>query len=500
MSLSTIAAGIAIDIVKDIAKDEIVKLGKKAVDFKDSGSGKKLGTIISYREGEKNNNLLLFVHGFSGSSSETFGVTPDILVADADFNGWDVFSIGYSSDIFPSIGKGLWSVNPDITKIAAYLNTLLNIQFNGKKYDRVAFVGHSMGGLAIQRAILDAEPAIQQKLSHVIFFGTPSGGLRKAFWARFWNTQLRDLSDESDFIKKLRKDWNNKYSNETPFAFKTIAGTKDEFVPVKSSLSPFPESCRGIIEGNHISMIKPKDINDLTQQSFTLILKTLTDKKVEDLKGDSEEINILLGKYQTVINNFLPNVDKLAINPLINLVFALECSGRKAEALQILQNHKLTANNSDILGIIGGRYKRAYLLSGFQQDLDMSIKYYSDALNLAKNNNDAGQIFYNAINLAFLKIAGEGNKNDMKMYAQLALDNCKTDSTDKWELATIAEANLYLGNTDIAEQYYKKAAEHANARDKSSMYSNAFNGYKKLTNDTSEDAAFIKMLDDIFLK
>lgn len=495
MSLSTIAAGALIDL----AKDQLMKFGKKAaVDFKDSASGKKLGTIINYRRKDCNNNILLFVHGFSGNSSETFGVTPDMLVADSTFDGWDVFSIGYSSDIFPSIGKGLWSVNPDITKVSAYLRTLLSNQFND--YDRIAFVGHSMGGLAIQRAILDAEPAIQQKISHVIFFGTPSAGLRKAFWARFWNTQLHDLSDQSDFIKKLRSDWENKYSISMPFMFKTIAGTKDEFVPVESSLNPFPESCRGIIEGNHINMIKPKDINDHEQQSFTLILKTLTNKSTDDLHGDPGEINILLGKYQTIINNYLPNAAGLAIKPLIDLVFALECKGRKQEALQVLQNHPLAANNSDLLGIIGGRYKRSFLLTGMQQDLDMALKYYTDALNIAKSKNDAAQIYYHAINLAFLKIAGEDNKNDMKMYAQLALDNCDINSIDKWELATIAEANLYLGKTDVAENYYRQAAKHANARDKSSMYSNAYYGYQAATKDTAKDAAFIKMLDTVLLQ
>lgn len=495
MSLSTIAAGALIDV----AKDQLMKLGKKAaVDFKDSASGKKLGTIINYRKKDGNNNILLFVHGFSGNSSETFGVTPDMLVADAVFDGWDVFSIGYSSDIFPSIGKGLWSVNPDITKVSAYLKTLLTNQFSD--YDRVAFVGHSMGGLAIQRAILDIDKKDEQKLSHVIFFGTPSAGLRKAFWARFWNTQLHDLSDQSDFIKKLRSDWENKYKNSTPFLFKTIAGTKDEFVPVASSLDPFPETCRGIIEGNHINMIKPKDLNDHEHQSFTLILKTLTNQPTKYLLGDQGEINILLGKYQTIINNYLPNATQLAVKPLIDLVFALECTGRKQDALNVLQNHPQSANDSDLLGIIGGRYKRSFLLSGLQNDLDMSLKYYSDALKIAKDKNDKAQIFYHAINLAFLKIAGENNKNEMQAYAQLALDNCDLNTNDKWELATIAEANLYLGKTDIAETYYKKAAAGSNARDRASMYSNAYYGFQAVTKNTAKDAAFIKMLDNILLQ
>lgn len=495
MALATIIAGPVIDM----AKKFLFEKGKKvAHDFVDSAAGKKMGAIISYRKEEGNNNVLLFVHGFSGSASETFGATPDILVSDNSFDGWDVFSIGYSSDIFPSIGKGLWSVNPNIAKIAFYLNTLLKNQF--EDYDRIAFVAHSMGGLAVQRAILDTAPEIQQKISHVVFFGTPSAGLKKAGWVNFWNTQLKDLDAASDFIKVLRKDWSEKFKNGTGFVFKTIAGSKDEFVPVESSLSPFDETCHGVIEGNHITMIKPTGINDINHQSLQIILKTLTAQKIEYMQGDAGEINLLLGEYQTVINNYLKKAQEIAIKPLIQLVFALECTGRKQEALQVLQSHPKAVDNSDILGIIGGRYKRNYLLSGLQQDLDMALGYYLKALGMAQANNDHEQIFYHAINLAFLKITGEDNKGEMRKYAQLALDNCISENKDKWELATIAEANLYLGHTDVAETYYKEAAKFANARDRQSIYSNAFNGYKSLMANNANDTAFIKMLDDTFLK
>ncbi|CAN5475782.1 hypothetical protein BH10BAC2_BH10BAC2_22510 [soil metagenome] len=494
MALSTIITGAVIDI----AKKELSKFGKKAaVDFKDSVTGKTLGAIIDYRMKEGNNNLLLFVHGFSGNSAETFGVTPDLLVNNNGFDGWDVFSIGYSSDIFPSIGKGLWSVNPDIKKIALYLNTLLKNQFDS--YDRIAFVAHSMGGLAVQRAILNAEPVVQQKISHVLFFGTPSAGLKKASWLKFWNTQVRDLSNESEFIKELRRDWSERFKNGTGFVFKTIAGSKDEFVPVESSLSPFDESCRGVIEGNHITMIKPKDISDVNHQSFSLILKTLTDQHIEYLQGDAGEINLLLGRYQALINQYLPVATEIALKPLAQLVFALECTGRKQEALQVLNNHPRAATDSDTLGIIGGRHKRNYLLSGLQKDLDMAFDYYQKALAIAQANNDHKQIFYHAINIAFLNVAALNNEAEMKKYARLALDNCVSENKDMWELATIAEANLYLGNKGAAENYYKEAAKLAGVRDRQSIYSNAFYGYQALMANAAKDAAFIKMLDDTFL-
>ena len=488
------------EVVIDIAKKHLLKIGKKVGHaFLDSVTGKKLGELVCYRQEEKSNNVLLFVHGFSGSSSETFGDTPNMLEKNPQIKGWDIYSIGYSSDVFPSIGKGLWSVNPDITKISQYLKTILQIQFNN--YKRVAFVAHSMGGLAVQRTILDLSKKEQQKISHLLLFGTPSNGLKKAFWFRFWNTQLKDLSHKSEFVKNLRADWNKQFGNKIPFKFKSIAGTKDEFVPVESSLSPFEKVHHGVIEGNHILMVKPIDENDNQHQSYSIISKTLTDKKVDYLQGNSEDINLLLGNYQSIINKFLPNANKIGLRELTQLVFALECTGKSDEAIKILNEHPRASKDSDTLGILGGRYKRKYLLDGLQSDLDMAFKFYKKALFIAEEQSNKKQIYYQAINLAFLSIMANNNHEDMRTFARMALDNCDSEIKNMWELATIAEANLYLGDLKKAENYYKEAAKVAgnDIRAKQSMYSNAFYGYQSVMATQDKHAEFLNMLEAVFL-
>jgi pimeloyl-ACP methyl ester carboxylesterase len=484
----------------DMAKKQLFEAGKKvAHGFIDSVTGSKIGEIICYRKAEHNPNVLLFVHGFSGSAADTFGTTPTLLENDHNFAGWDIYSIGYSSDIFPSIGSGLWSVNPDITKVSKYLKTLIDNQFDD--YGRIALVGHSMGGLAIQRMILDAPQETLQKISHVLFFGTPSAGLKKARWFAFWNRQVKDLSSDSNFIKKLREDWENKFGTTIPFTFKTIGGSKDEFVPVESSLEPFEEKYHGIIEGNHVNMIKPKDEKDIQHQSFQIILCTLTKQQISYLQGDPEEINILLGKYQKVINNYLPNATLIGTRELTQLVFALECTNKKAEALKVLNNHPASQNNSDLIGIIGGRYKRKYLLDGLQIDLDNALHNYSSALQMAETNNDDKQIFYHAINLAFLNLLSGGNDSEIKKYASQALAHCIDATPDMYELATIAEAIMYLGDFVKATEYYKKAAIVAgtDVRAKQSMYVNAFYGYQSLTKSADTKGEFVKMLEEAFL-
>src|SRR6185436_2665345 len=119
------------------------------------------------------------------------------------------------------------------------------------------------------------------------------------------------------------------------------------------------------------------------------------------------------------------------------------------------------------------------------------------ALVISEVSHDRKQIFYHAINLAFLYIVAKNNDIEMKRFAQLALDNCILDSKDMWELATIGEANLYLGKMDVAEEYYRKAALLAgtDVRAKASIYGNAFYGYQSLTASKNKDAEFLKMLE-----
>lgn len=483
----------------NLAKKEILPVAKGVIsDFKDSILGNKIGEIVCYRKEKKYNNVLLLVHGFNGDPKETFGKTPEMLLNNEELKGWDIYSIGYSSDIFPLIGKDLWSVNPDITKVSLYLNTLLQNQFND--YKRIAFVAHSMGGLVVERCLLDLKDDIFNKISHLLLFGTPSAGLKKAYWVRFWNNAIRDLSSDSSFIYSLRNDWNKRFQNSYPFIFKTLAGSKDEFVPVDSSLLPFDKKYWGVIEGNHLNMIKPKDENDLQQQSYQIILKTLTNQNIQFLNGDSEEINLLLGDYQSIIAKYLPNSNKIDEKGLINLVFALECTKQMDKAIEVLLNHPAAKSNSDILGVIGGRFKRKYLSDSLKEDWDKSFGYYKNALEIAVAKNDGSQIFYHAINLAFLEVVSGNKADETTKYAQLAIDNCQLDTNNMFELATIAEGNLYLGNMSVAEEYYKKAAKAAGSdiRAKESISSNAYYGYQSLMGTKNKDADFIKMLEEDF--
>jgi len=452
----------------------------------------KSDTVESW-ERDKGNNLLLFVHGFSGESKGTFGDIPQMLQSDSKFDGWAMKPLGYSPIVQPKLGKDIWGAILDVDKIASFLKTSIKYKF--KKYDRIAIVAHSLGGLVAQKAILSLETEDLNRISHLIMFGTPSNGISAEILSKQWNSKYKEMSSEGLFITSLRKEWSETFKDGVPFKLKVAAATDDQYVTVESCHGPFAKEYCEFVGNDHLKMVKPKDEND---DAFNLIKDTLTNNTFYNKYTNSEEINIILGKYDAVVKELLPKVSDLDVNGLRQLIFSLEGQDRKDEALKILNKHPLAKQNTDLMGILGGRYKRAYLSSYSKKDGDAAFGYYGQALKLAVKAKDYSQIYYHAINLAFLSIVMENNESNMMKYAKQALKATENCRDNLWKFATVAEANMYIGDMKKAVEFYSKAAETADIRQKISMHTNAYAGYVALMQTDNEDD-FIKFLKATFL-
>jgi tetratricopeptide (TPR) repeat protein len=448
--------------------------------------------IKEYRKTEDSKSLILFVHGFKGDAGSTFAYIPDTLAKTNELNGWDVISLGYDCAVLPNFLKGIWTATPDVPKLAKYLNTLFQTVY--QQYNRIAIVAHSMGGLVTQSALLELSSDELNRVSHVLLFGTPSNGLTKAKFFSFLNKQISDMGEGSEFITKLRAEWKDRFKDGYPFSFRAIAGTSDEFVPPKSSLECFAEDNVCFIDGNHSTLVKSKSQEDTSSLAYNIIVNCLANKDLLPFTSSWEEKNNLLGNYAAVIQALYPKASNLSNSHLLQLVFALENLNRQDDAKKILEEHPSLKTNSDLIGTLGGRYKRRYLQEGLLQDYSKSVSLYTQALEMAQSQSNPSQIYYHAINLAFLSIM-EGDKNQCQHFARLALKNCNLSSQNFWELATIAEANLYEEKFDLALDYYKKALENeVDIRQRDSIFLNASFGYKALTGNTSNDSDFILKL------
>ncbi|WOD43824.1 caspase family protein [Hwangdonia lutea] len=470
-------------------KDKIVTNKFKIQTQQKAPLTSKSSNLESWERAE-GNNLLLFVHGFSGESKDTFGNIPKMLQADSNFDGWAMKPLGYSPVVQPQLGKDIWGAILDVDKIAGFLKTSIKYKF--KDYNRIAIVAHSLGGLMAQKAILGLDADHRNRISHLIMFGTPSNGIAPEVLAKQWNKKYSALSSEGDYITSLRKQWKDTFNHTYPFKLKVAASSEDEYVSVESCHKPFDETHCEIVDGKHLQMVKPDNEKD---DVYALILNTLTGSKFFNQFTNKEEINLTLGKYDAVVKKLLPNKDDLDKRGLTQLIFALEGLERKNEVYEILNHHPMAKNNTDLMGIIAGRHKRDYLKTYSYKSSQLSRDYYSKALEISVENEAYSQIYYHAINLAFLSIVTdpETGKSEMKKYANQALEATEHCDDNLWKYATVAEANMYLGNLERAKEFYIKASTNIPIREKVSMHTNAYAGYVALTNkDEDEFTQFLK--------
>ncbi len=220
----------------------------------------------------KNRNLAVFVHGFKGNPTSTWGSLPKLIKNDKELKDFDLLFWGYPSHLFKQ--------NVNINTIGRYLKT--EIDHTPQPYDRIVLIGHSIGGLVIRAYIVDAllnEKGNDLKnIDAILLFGTPNDGLEVARYVpEFVNDQIADIRVVSDLIIQLRQVWvkrvinaeqNDNHHRKIPTL--AISGIEDKFVPEASAKSYFKNTAT--TKGNHISMVKPKDTQHPT---YRIIKKRL---------------------------------------------------------------------------------------------------------------------------------------------------------------------------------------------------------------------------------
>lgn len=407
---------------------------------------------------------IVFVHGFSGEAHQTFGMLPAFIAGDTSLISWDIHCFGYPTSLFPDI-TGVWAADPDLTVLSNYLASVLT---GGKysQYTEFALLAHSMGGLLVQRSLLDSD--LVQRVRHVLLFGTPSNGLQKAGLGKIFKRQVRDMASNGLFINKLRQDWNDKYPAQLPFNFRAVAGIRDEFVPTSSSVETFGQEYRSYVPGNHLEMVKPLTSDEDVVFVIRESLSNNSTRKTEPGIAPSH-----LDTYIETIER-LEKQEVISADELVKLVLALELVGQQDYAIALLEGKHV--GNTELTGTLAGRLKRRWLASPqeMEQEGQRSYVLYKEGFAQAAEHSDHCQAFYNGINVAFLDLALHRSRYDARQMAVRVLEHCRLAPRDKWQLATEGEAQLYLGEFDYALDCYAAALkESPEPREIDSMYKQA---------------------------
>lgn len=390
---------------------------------------------------------IIFLHGFSGKRDETWGQFPGFI--GTLVTGWDIYTLGYATSFQPDVG-GIWSADPDLPILAKLFKTQMIIS-PLNQYQKFTFIAHSMGGLIIQKAIIDDEN-LNKRVENFLMFGTPSGGLRKASWLKFWKRQFRNMGKNSPFMIELRSQW-DKIINGTPsFCLKVIAGTNDQFVNPESSLGPFDEKFHYVVPGNHLDIVKP---HTTATESVRLVVSVL--------KNGCQGIPPIKEPYRLAAErpteNILQTIDLSAKDmtetEVVDAALALDRAGKRNESMELL--HRFSSLGTDIQGTLAGRIKRLWLEDETIEHAQHAMSLYKDALKKALDQQNHDQIYYHSVNIAFIAFVAYKDKKIAQEMALLAIDNCTLAKASYWNTATQAEANLYLENYERAIKLYEQA-------------------------------------------
>lgn len=368
---------------------------------------------------------MVLLHGYHGDSHLTFGMLPAFLAGDPRLYGWDLYCLGYPTGLMPDV-SGVWSADPDLASLSGYLTTAVS-RLCLARYARLVLIAHSMGGLIVQRALLDG--GFTDRISHVLLFGTPSNGLRKASLWKLFKRQARDMTYGSDFITKLRKDWDEHFAKALPFALSVIAGTQDEFVPEESSLTPFPVECHARVYGDHLRIVKPLRTDDDTP---VLLVNNLTkDRNRVLLSAESRRDQDSLRVDVT---------DDISVTDSVSF-----------------------AATSEAIGIQAGDLKRKWLANpdGREPDGRHAHELYVEAFRQAERENDHRQAAYNGINAAFMALARQEDYGAAQELAKQVRAHSEVAPQDRWRHPTEGEACLYLRDPEQALRHYALALEGA---------------------------------------
>jgi len=388
---------------------------------------------------------VVFLHGFSGTRDDTWDRFPALV--GAAIPDWDVFTIGYATTLLPDL-VGIWSADPDIPILASLVRTQFGMP-PFSPYKSLALVAHSMGGLVVQQVLVD-DPALAHRVRHVVLFGTPSGGLRKAGWASFWKRQLRNMAEGSTFITSLRERWKHTYADNSPFNLLVVAGASDQFVSPASSLDPFNPRVRRVVMGDHLSIVKPANAD---APSVLLMVATLTSGETPS-PDPAAQLRLASERAATDAVQIVERVEaaqQMSVDEIVDSALALDRAGCRAESIALLERHK--EQDTDIKGTLGGRVKRQWLESENPAQGNRALALYQEALDKAITPD---QRYYLAINVAFMTFAFLRDEAGAREFAHLALEHAAPPGEDVWKTATVAEAYLYLDRIPEALAQYRR--------------------------------------------
>ena len=197
--------------------------------------------------------LVLFVHGFTATSLDTWGDWFDRISKESDFANYRIDSFSYQTAVI-SLPFGIRI--PTISEIASGLSTEINHRY--KEHSAIFIVAHSMGGLIARQFVLgemkSGRPVGRYRL---IMYGTPNDGVALANLAGELGIhgQLGSMKGSADFLATLNADW-DRLEVGAALPVRYVVGGGDQVVtPSSAGFSEKTSTFDLAIDLNHSSIV-----------------------------------------------------------------------------------------------------------------------------------------------------------------------------------------------------------------------------------------------------
>jgi hypothetical protein len=209
-----------------------------------------------------------------------------------------IFLFGYNANTAFSTG------NSGVLDQATALLVKLSLEWDDTPGRPIIFISHSLGGLIVKRAIvearsLDTYKSLLEAVHGLVFFGTPHRGGNKAGLgdvaasvARFVlsnpaNSYLEALKKNSFFAESLRYDFANRQEEFSVVTFYEEKPTKLGLVVEKDSavmgLSRDRETVLGLA-ADHSGICKFEDAEGLDYRPVWKLIKKLVDNALKEVE------------------------------------------------------------------------------------------------------------------------------------------------------------------------------------------------------------------------
>ena len=292
-------------------------------------------------------NLILFIHGFTGSLSTWKNANgiffPALVLEDSNiYENFDVACYEYFTALtnlfakskekyrfLKNLFKGVThkkEKNLEINELANNLSSHLRISLD--QYENIFIVAHSMGGLITKTLIInELENKNYTKVRFFASLAVPHLGAEKATLGALIssNLQIDNLRPVSEFIGTLNEKW---IKISPKISTKYFYGSYDQHV-TKASAIAIENVEKDIISvpEDHNSISKPEDEKSITLKAVVKFIKEafqnielegLSYQKIDDSEQYDDEL--------FVIKLIIANIDSDVTNNAKELFLNAECA------------------------------------------------------------------------------------------------------------------------------------------------------------------------------